>query len=152
MDARRRVVVDRQQHGCAPVGPPQPRVDVVCAVAADDGVCRRPGSAARARHRDEARLGGRSLPAAAGRTRSRLPCRRGALVGVLWRMAVARRRAGAAVSTRTARAAERDSAYRRFWARVGARFPDLGGAVSTAYYAANEQRLFAEHLPALDGL
>src|SRR5688500_12839439 len=67
-------------------------------------------------------------------------------------MAVARRRAGAAVSTRTARAAERDSAYRRFWARVGARFPDLGGAVSTAYYAANEQRLFAEHLPALDGL
>ena len=45
-----------------------------------------------------------------------------------------------------------ESAYRRFWAGVGVRFPDLGGAASTAYYAANEQRLFEEHLPALDGL
>ena len=42
--------------------------------------------------------------------------------------------------------------YRRFWARVGDRFPDLGGAASTRYYADNEQRLFAEHLPPLDGL
>ncbi|CAN5433151.1 hypothetical protein BH23ACI1_BH23ACI1_08830 [soil metagenome] len=42
--------------------------------------------------------------------------------------------------------------YRRFWARVGARFPDLGGAASTRYYAQNEQRLFTEHLPDLAGL
>jgi SAM-dependent methyltransferase len=42
--------------------------------------------------------------------------------------------------------------YRRFWAGVGERFPDLGGAASTRYYAANEERLFAEHLPPLDGL
>ena len=42
--------------------------------------------------------------------------------------------------------------YRDFWAGVGERFPDLGGAVSTKYYAANEQRLFTEHFPALDGL
>jgi len=44
------------------------------------------------------------------------------------------------------------AAYRRFWARVGERFPDLGGAASTRYYAANEQRLFNEHLPPLAGL
>jgi len=42
--------------------------------------------------------------------------------------------------------------YRRFWAGVGERFPDLGGAASTRYYAANEERLFAEHLAPLDGL
>jgi SAM-dependent methyltransferase len=44
------------------------------------------------------------------------------------------------------------NAYRRFWAGVGERFPDLGGAASTRYYAANEERLFAEHLAPLDGL
>lgn len=44
------------------------------------------------------------------------------------------------------------TAYRRFWAAVGERFPDLGGAASTRYYAANERRLFAEHLPPLQGL
>ena len=44
------------------------------------------------------------------------------------------------------------SAYRRFWSGVGERFPDLGGAASTRYYAANEERLFAEHLPPLGGL
>ena len=44
------------------------------------------------------------------------------------------------------------TAYRRFWAGVGERFPDLGGAASTRYYAANEQRLFTEHLPSLAGL
>ncbi len=44
------------------------------------------------------------------------------------------------------------SAYRRFWARVGATFPDLGGAASTRFYAANEQRLFTDHCPALAGL
>jgi SAM-dependent methyltransferase len=42
--------------------------------------------------------------------------------------------------------------YRDFWAGVGERFPDLGGAVSTRYYADNEERLFTEHFPALDGL
>jgi len=44
------------------------------------------------------------------------------------------------------------SAYRDFWFRVGERFPDLGGAASTRYYADNEQRLFAEHFPPLEGL
>jgi SAM-dependent methyltransferase len=44
------------------------------------------------------------------------------------------------------------SAYRDFWAGVGEHFPDLGGAASTRYYADNEQRLFAEHLPRLAGL
>jgi SAM-dependent methyltransferase len=44
------------------------------------------------------------------------------------------------------------SAYQSFWARVGERFPDLGGAASTRYYADNEQRLFAEHFPPLAGL
>jgi SAM-dependent methyltransferase len=44
------------------------------------------------------------------------------------------------------------AAYARFWADVGERFPDLAGAASTDYYAASEQRLFAEHLPALRGL
>ena len=51
------------------------------------------------------------------------------------------------VSSRDAR-----SAYRDFWAGVGERFPDLGGAASTRYYADNEQRLFTEHFPPLDGL
>ena len=46
---------------------------------------------------------------------------------------------------------ERDAAYRSFWDHVGAEFPDLGGAASTAFYAANEQRLIAQHLPTLDG-
>ena len=44
------------------------------------------------------------------------------------------------------------TAYRRFWAEVGERFPDLDGAASTRYYADNEQRLFSEHFPALEGL
>lgn len=43
-------------------------------------------------------------------------------------------------------------AYRRFWAGVGSRFPDLAGAMSTRYYAENEQRLFREHFPPLPGL
>jgi SAM-dependent methyltransferase len=43
-------------------------------------------------------------------------------------------------------------AYQQFWAGVGERFPDLGGAASTRYYAANEERLFTEHLPPLAGL
>jgi len=49
-------------------------------------------------------------------------------------------------------AAGRSKEYGQFWAGVGERFPDLGGAASTAYYAANERRLFEEHLPALDSL
>jgi SAM-dependent methyltransferase len=44
------------------------------------------------------------------------------------------------------------AAYRAFWASVGERFPDLGGALSTQYYAENERRLFAEHFPPLRGL
>jgi SAM-dependent methyltransferase len=44
------------------------------------------------------------------------------------------------------------SSYRRFWAGVGEQFPDLGGAVSTAYYAANERRLFTAYFPDLAGL
>jgi SAM-dependent methyltransferase len=44
------------------------------------------------------------------------------------------------------------SAYRNFWSGVGERFPDLDGAASTRYYAANERRLFTEHFPPLDGL
>jgi SAM-dependent methyltransferase len=44
------------------------------------------------------------------------------------------------------------STYRNFWAGVGERFPDLDGAASTRYYAANEQRLFTEHFPPLPGL
>ena len=44
------------------------------------------------------------------------------------------------------------AAYRRFWAGVGERFPDLDGAASTRYYAHNEQRLFSEHFPPLAGL
>jgi SAM-dependent methyltransferase len=42
--------------------------------------------------------------------------------------------------------------YRAFWAGVGERFPDLGGAASTRFYAENERRLFAEHFPDLAGL
>jgi SAM-dependent methyltransferase len=44
------------------------------------------------------------------------------------------------------------STYRDFWAGVGERFPDLGGAVSTRYYSDNERRLFTEHFPPLEGL
>lgn len=44
------------------------------------------------------------------------------------------------------------STYRRFWAGVGEQFPDLAGAASTRYYAANEERLFTEHFGALDGV
>lgn len=44
------------------------------------------------------------------------------------------------------------AAYRRFWAGVGEQFPDLAGAASTRYYAANEQRLFTEHFGALGGV
>ena len=45
----------------------------------------------------------------------------------------------------------RDADYRKFWDQVGKEFPDLGGAASTAYYRANEQRLIDRHLPALAG-
>lgn len=43
------------------------------------------------------------------------------------------------------------SAYRDFWSGVGERFPELAGAASTDYYAANEQRLFTEHFSPLAG-
>ena len=45
----------------------------------------------------------------------------------------------------------RSGRYRRFWHDVGESFPDLGGAASTAYYLANEQRLIEEHLAPLAG-
>ena len=48
--------------------------------------------------------------------------------------------------------ARRVTLYRRFWTGVGERFPDLGGAASTRFYAENERRLFTEHFPALAGL
>jgi SAM-dependent methyltransferase len=60
------------------------------------------------------------------------------------------RRAVSASAAPSRRAAA--ATYRRFWARVGERFPDLGGAASTRYYADSEQRLFAEHFPPLAGL
>lgn len=44
------------------------------------------------------------------------------------------------------------TAYRRFWSEVGADFPDLGGATSTAYYRSDEIRLFVDYLPDLAGL
>jgi SAM-dependent methyltransferase len=44
------------------------------------------------------------------------------------------------------------AAYRRFWDRVGDRFPDLGGALSTRYYAECERRLFDDYLAPLEGL
>ena len=42
--------------------------------------------------------------------------------------------------------------YVGFWNSVGDTFPDLGGAVSTEYYRDNEQLLFGEFLPDLEGL
>ncbi len=55
---------------------------------------------------------------------------------------------------RGAPSAARPSAarYRRFWADVGDQFPDLGGARSTAFYRRDEERLFRDYLPSLDGL
>lgn len=44
------------------------------------------------------------------------------------------------------------SRYREFWTEVGEHFPDLGGAASTQFYAANERRLFTDHFPSLQGL
>jgi len=53
---------------------------------------------------------------------------------------------------RGAESRDQRQTYRRFWHDVGDRFPDLGGAASTRYYASNEQRLLTEHFPALAGL
>jgi SAM-dependent methyltransferase len=41
--------------------------------------------------------------------------------------------------------------YRRFWHDVGETFPDLGGAASTSFYRANEERLIAGLLGPLHG-
>ncbi len=41
--------------------------------------------------------------------------------------------------------------YQRFWADVGANFPDLRGAASTAFYREDEQRLFRDYLGPLGG-
>jgi exosortase/archaeosortase family protein len=46
---------------------------------------------------------------------------------------------------------QRDAAYRTFWDRVGAEFPDLGEAASTRFYFENEKRLIGRHLGHLDG-
>lgn len=43
------------------------------------------------------------------------------------------------------------SSYRRFWSEVGGSFPDLGGARSTEFYRANEERLLAGELGDLRG-
>ena len=53
-----------------------------------------------------------------------------------------------------ASAAETEAAraYRDFWADVGANFPDLDGARSTAQYREDEQWLFRTYLPPLAGL
>lgn len=45
-----------------------------------------------------------------------------------------------------------EARYRRFWAKVGDSFPDLGDAPSTIQYKESERRLFAEHLAPLEGL
>jgi exosortase/archaeosortase family protein len=42
--------------------------------------------------------------------------------------------------------------YQGFWDRVGADFPDLGGAASTEQYLEGEQRLFRTGFPELEGL
>lgn len=44
-----------------------------------------------------------------------------------------------------------EARYRRFWAKVGRSFPDLGEAPSTAQYRESERRLFADHLAPLSG-
>jgi SAM-dependent methyltransferase len=50
------------------------------------------------------------------------------------------------------RSAEKsERAYQTFWSGVGADFPSLKGAASTAFYAECEQRLFADHFPDLAG-
>lgn len=45
-----------------------------------------------------------------------------------------------------------EARYRAFWHRVGDTFPDLGGAASTAIYREDEEALFREFLPPLEGL
>lgn len=42
--------------------------------------------------------------------------------------------------------------YKTFWADVGDNFPDLGEARSTEFYRRDEQRLFLDYFPPLDGL
>jgi SAM-dependent methyltransferase len=57
--------------------------------------------------------------------------------------------ANAAAESPPEESSERE--YQDFWDDVGANFPDLGGAASTAYYRDNEQRLLTEQLPDLEG-
>ena len=52
----------------------------------------------------------------------------------------------------SAAGADAARAYRDFWADVGARFPDLHGARSTAQYRTDEEWLFRTHLAPLEGL
>ncbi|MEE2778781.1 MAG: class I SAM-dependent methyltransferase [Acidobacteriota bacterium] len=47
--------------------------------------------------------------------------------------------------------AAKEKRYRDFWADIGDGFPDLGGAASTDLYLRDEQALFEEFLPDLEG-
>ena len=47
--------------------------------------------------------------------------------------------------------AAKEERYRDFWADIGDGFPDLGGAASTDLYLRDEQALFEEFLPDLEG-
>ena len=47
---------------------------------------------------------------------------------------------------------DHEARYRGFWADVGANFPDLAGARSTAQYRNDEQWLLRTQLPGLEGL
>lgn len=44
-----------------------------------------------------------------------------------------------------------DTGYVDFWGDVGTEFPDLGGALSTSLYAANERALITSAVPSLTG-
>ncbi|MEE2775868.1 MAG: class I SAM-dependent methyltransferase [Acidobacteriota bacterium] len=46
---------------------------------------------------------------------------------------------------------DKEERYRDFWADVGDGFPDLGAAVSTDLYLRDEQALFEEYLPDVEG-
>ena len=48
--------------------------------------------------------------------------------------------------------AEKEEAYRGFWADVGENFPDLRGGRSTIQYQEDEQRLLGDFFPPLAGL
>ena len=61
---------------------------------------------------------------------------------------------GEGVLRKAAPSAKRSSwiRYKSFWADVGDNFPDLGQARSTEFYRRDEQRLFLDYFPPLEGL